>query len=562
MSAALARRLAACAALAATCLSTGAAHATSVLEIPENGSEQLGRGGAWLARASDPLATFYNPAGLAGQGTGVTLQANLVLQRTCFDRVRAASDTSTDPLAGADGTFPGVCNDVEPNPIPSLGATFRVTPRLTVGALFVTPHSAGSKTFPEFVEGPSGPEAAPQRYLSLRQRGVIAFPSLGVGYEIVPGLRVGGSFHWGFAKLKVATTAVALNADGSSPANDVRTNLQVADYFVPGFTLGGLWSATEQLDVAVFYRLTDAVRARGDLGTAANYFSRANASGDDRGVRYGDTIFEDCGTGQPIDACGQGKNARFTLGIPMEAKVGVRFHQPRVRGPVGALPAATPPVRDPLSQDAWDVELDAHWAHNSAANPIEVRFPADEGGNGVLPVSGIPGGQVPPRADQDRGFRDSFGLRAGGDWAVVPSRVALRGGAFVDLPAQADRYQALDFSGAARFGFALGGTLRVPLRDAAPAGDGTAELTTPPPPAIDVMLGYGHVFFVDQTNRDPNATGLTGQAGTACNPSSGIQPGATCAGGAPKYRTNWPVNLGTVSNDAHVLSLGVAYRFF
>ena len=97
---------------------------------------------------------------------------------------------------------------------------------------------------------------------------------------------------------------------------------------------------------------------------------------------------------------------------------------------------------------------------------------------------------------------------------------------------------------------------------ATPASEPTAELAPTPPPAIDVLVGYGHVFFVDQTNRDPNAAGLSAQAGTACNPASAAQPGATCAGGAPKYRTNWPVNLGTVSNDAHVLSLGVAYRFF
>ncbi len=42
------------------------ASATTVLEVGENGSEQMGRGGAWVARASDPLAAFYNPAGLAG----------------------------------------------------------------------------------------------------------------------------------------------------------------------------------------------------------------------------------------------------------------------------------------------------------------------------------------------------------------------------------------------------------------------------------------------------------------------------------------------------------------
>src|SRR5438477_10565766 len=79
------------------------ARATSVLEVPDNGSEQMGRGGAWVARASDPLAAFYNPAGLAGQDTKLTLQANINIQSTCFTRIK---DPSLPPGA-APGTTPG-----------------------------------------------------------------------------------------------------------------------------------------------------------------------------------------------------------------------------------------------------------------------------------------------------------------------------------------------------------------------------------------------------------------------------------------------------------------------
>ena len=54
--------------LACACFFVAAeARATDATEFPDNGSEQGMRGGAWVARASDPLAAFYNPAGLAGQ---------------------------------------------------------------------------------------------------------------------------------------------------------------------------------------------------------------------------------------------------------------------------------------------------------------------------------------------------------------------------------------------------------------------------------------------------------------------------------------------------------------
>jgi len=68
----------------------GPARATDATEVPDNGSEQTGRGGAWVARASDPLAAFYNPAGLAGQPTRLVLQSNIGTQRTCFTRIKSS----------------------------------------------------------------------------------------------------------------------------------------------------------------------------------------------------------------------------------------------------------------------------------------------------------------------------------------------------------------------------------------------------------------------------------------------------------------------------------------
>src|SRR5262249_5850642 len=153
--------------------------------------------------------------------------------------------------------------------------------------------------------------------------------------------------------------------------------LQVADYFIPGFTLGALFSATPEIDLAAWYKWSDAIRATGDLGTATNYYTKQNASGDDSKVRYGDTIFEDCGTGIANDAqkkpCGSGNNASVKATLPMEAKIGVRYHKPRTRLfggdgdeiPAQQVPAAAPHTRDPIHDDVFDLELDLTWANNS-----------------------------------------------------------------------------------------------------------------------------------------------------------------------------------------------------
>lgn len=532
-----------------------AAEASNVTEVPDNGSEPMARGGAWIARASDPLATAFNPAGLAGQPSRMTLQVNLISHRTCFQRIMAASDTSRDPLADAMGRFPRVCSEIEPSYNPQIGATLRVNDRLGVGLLVIGPATAGAKNWPEFVEDGAGQRrAAPQRYLLTRQAGIILFPSVGVGYEIVSNLRLGASFGWGFARLKNSTATVALNSGGQTPDNDVRANLQVRDHFVPRVGVGALWSVTPDIDVAAFYQWTDTIRAVGDVGTATSYFTAANARGDESRVGYADTIFSDCGTGRAQDEgkCGRGDNASLKLAVPMEAKLGIRYHWPRVLSEESPNRARSDPAtfqRDPLSNDLFDVELDLTWANNSAIDALEIRFPGDSTGAGRLPVSGI-NSEIPPNADQPRHYRDVFGVRLGGDVNVIPDTLALRAGAFFETSALRAQFQHLDFAASQRIGLALGATYRIRL------GRGLGRTN-----ALEIMVGYGHTFFADQTRTDPNASGIHALAGSPC-PDGATLVGATrCSDGTERYRTRWPVNLGTIGNAVNVFNVGAAYRF-
>lgn len=544
------------------------AHATNVTEFPDNGSEQMGRGGAWIARASDPLATMFNPAGLAGQHSRITLQNNFIFEHTCFTRLKAANDTTfvvagsdQDPLAGPDGRYPKVCNDVALNINPQLGATIRLSDRVGLGLLVIGPSSAGEKTFPDFVEDGQGQkQAAPNRFLLVKQSGIILFPTIGVGWEVIDDLRIGASVSWGFARVKLANAAPALNIDNGNATNDVRTNLQAADYFVPGFTLGTIWSATSNIDVAGWYKWSDAINLKGDLGSAAGYYSKQNANGDDSSVRYGDTYFDDCGTSVAGDKgkCKQGETAEAKFVVPMEAKLGIRYHQPRTIAPApvaeggeGAPAAPTPPprrIRDPLATDAWDLEANLTWANNSAADNVQIRFPGDATGQGLVPVSGT-GGQLPPNADQPRGYKDVFGIRIGGDYNVLPDRLALRAGSFFETSAGGSKYQNLDFNPQARVGFALGGTYRVRLGD------------EPSSSALEFSLGYGHVFFMTREEDNRNAQGLPGLSGTSCVNGGEVSGLQSCRDGNVRYRTAWPVNLGTITNAINVINVGASYRF-
>ena len=140
-------------------------------------------------------------------------------------------------------------------------------------------------------------------------------------------------------------------------------------------------------------------------------------------------------------------------------------------------------------------------------------------------------------------------MRVGGDFNVLPDRMAIRGGVFYETSAADPALQNIDFAPSSRFGLALGGTYRVHL------GKGASTS------ALEIMVGYGHVFFAEQSRTDPNATGTPALAGTSCNKSDPVSGTQTCADGNPRYRTKWPVNLGTITNSVNVINVGLAYRF-
>ena len=94
-------------------------------EIPDNGTEALGRGGAFVAKADDPTAIQYNPAGLAQQrGTRVLLDGHLMLSSYSFQRSGMFPDNPKNPQTPWGGSpYPKVQNTGGPFFAPFLAAT-------------------------------------------------------------------------------------------------------------------------------------------------------------------------------------------------------------------------------------------------------------------------------------------------------------------------------------------------------------------------------------------------------------------------------------------------------
>src|SRR5262249_51267576 len=135
-----------------------AARASNPLEYPDNGSAAFSRGGAWLAVANEPIATHYNPAGLATQPSGFSVEAQLAFPHTCFDRYGPGnSPVGPNDVGTPIYEYRRACSAREgfPNTIPSIAAVYRVSPRLGIGIAVVPPAAYGTAQgqFPALANG-------------------------------------------------------------------------------------------------------------------------------------------------------------------------------------------------------------------------------------------------------------------------------------------------------------------------------------------------------------------------------------------------------------------------
>lgn len=542
-------------AIASLTLLAGApsAHASSGLDSPDNGVVQVGRGSAWLARADDPLAAYYNPAAMSFQASGVHLGVHLMFAKQCFDR-RGAGGTLVSPgggtpAAGTNGLDSQVCTSNPPFPNPQIAGVFRVTDKLAIGLAVLGPHAAGHLSWPETI-GPYknsvgvqvAGEPAPQRYQLISANSLMMFPTLSASYAVTENLSFGAGFIWGIATVEFVNFAEVLSktplpkpaagqtSDDFAGHLDAKAKLNAKDLFIPGFVASALWSPGERVDVSGWFKWQDAIRAQTDLYVESHYW-KTNGSEDTTDKGHTNPANQ-------TDAKGAGT---IKFNIPAEARLAVRYHHPRAN-PEGAngrqeeakAPSwATKPgrkVRDPLSQDVFDVEVDFTWANNSSNQDLELRFkgnPAAGGiGGGDIAINGVCATCfVPPNGDLAKNWKDVFGVRIGGDVAILPNRLALRAGGWVESRLQDDTYLSLDFPGGMKGGIAGGATVRLG--------------------PVDVSAAYQHTFHGTMDN------GGNGQ----------IRALSGDASVSPIYRSQQFVNGGKLTTVMNELALGGTIRF-
>ena len=440
------------------------------LEYPAPGTRALGRAGAFTARADDPMALGYNPAALAdAPGFQALVNLHLAFYSACVKRSGTYTDNATvrdvsefgssERLPGAGGyafeEFPKVCNEGPPGPGPAAAATLSLQEDLGVGFGVLAPVTAGSVRWGNedgSVIGVNGERRPnPVRYMLLSSDGFVVFPTVAVGYRVLPAVRVGGALQWGVAKLDLLSYSVATG--GENPKLDGRTEIALRDLFVPAAIASVLVTPLSGLDAGLTFRWSDDVRASADV----------------------DLVLGDFGTGEPDSTIARNnrfEDASVVFPMPWQVALGLRYGARRDDAPAGDRPG------DPLTDEVWDVELDVVYELNSRVDEIRLR-PDDDAvirtrsvnAAGTVVESEVPAGTlltIPHR------WKNQLGLRLGGDVNVVRGLLALRAGVSYESRGVDPSYAQTDFLPAARTGLHGGATVRLG--------------------AIDVSVGYAHLF--------------------------------------------------------------------
>jgi long-chain fatty acid transport protein len=476
--------------LASTVFAEGGYYAGSL------GARAAGRGGAFVARADDLTAVSYNPAGLAKLG-GTIIQIGNQASYNYFAFKRA---TTTDyGVNSATGDYPTVSFAEVKNStpwqgvVPMLGVASNLGLRNWGFALAAyAPPGTSKMTFPQ---------DGGQRYLMVNREAVFLkyVGSLAWKYGEIFG--IGATAEW----INVPRLNYALVIDGDpfskpgSPVSsdyDILGNMNASSLFTFNATVGAWYRPAPFLELGVSAQVIPTkVVADGTLKVKG------------LGSGISDiTLYQD---GK------QSSKVTVTLPLPMLARAGARYRH----------------LVDGV--EVFDLELDVEYTTWSRVK----HFTVDTHGM-TAKVPSIAETITVSNIIIEKQWRDTIAVKLGGDFSVIPGRLLLRAGAFMETAVAPDAYASVDFSGAAQYGGSLGASLKV---------------------LDNVELAMAYAF-----RYQPTVT-ISEQAGRGYQqvPSSACQAPYTDNYCSPHYlgQPAPVVNGGTYNASASFVSLDALYRF-
>ncbi len=534
-------------ALATAALVVGAAMPSSAwafgIELPENGAAAFGRGGAFVARASDPSAVMHNVAGIAAlPGLQVTLSSNVGRFSHCFQRTGnyesprdgaavRAEGTVFDPGNGSDPLYqsgnvpyPEVCNNAGVALAPMILGTYRINRMFTLGFGAFAPSTTGSGqvyddtvTARDSVTGQSFQAPSPARNLLFSKNLLVLHPVIALAVQPLPWLRFGIGIEPSFARFQFG---LHVNADASapqSPASDVRINLDASAFFLAG-SLSTQILPTRFLSFGAQFHYNFPIDGSGTANNVALPYTRAPNG------NIASTF--------TIDS--------MKVNLPWTLRAGLRYNHPRAGAEHFQNDGSG--LYDPMVHDVFDIE--AMFTYEATSNLAQTDL-ANTGNIQIDPS----GTSVPaPRAISIRSaLSDVAGFRLGGDWNVIPGTLAIRAGGSYETGGASPVATSIHLPAYA------GGTVNA----------GVAYRWN----WLTVNLSYGHYFFqtFDASTGQRAITIPSAPVPNPANPPAGytpegqIDPATGCTG--TRGAQACTINRGVYTATMNSVSLQLTARF-
>jgi len=501
-------RLAAAFAIAC-CAGTAWASGT---DIPDEGTEALGRGAAFVAKADDGTALYYNVAGLARQrGTRVTMDMNIYVHDVAFTRSGAYPGDPSDPRTPWGGTpYPTIHDGSQVFLVPffALSSDFDYFKRWTFGFSLYGPPGIGEHDYSQSVNTrvklPNGDQAtvdapSPARYDIAHTNLLILMPTWGAAFKATRWLDVGLAVTWVYSRFGLSnanltpigpTTCAGSppgmpSQDPEFPGCDAYGQIAVTGSTY-AFLLSALAHPLPWIDVGLSYRPQIDIHDSGTLHAVP-----ATASP----TQIPDT---------PVN---------FNTMLPHTVRLGLRVVSHYADG-----------------TERGDLELDGtyeNWSNKKDRWGRTITDPSQQfdhiysnqfllGANGVLDV------------DLNHGYQDTFSIRAGGAYNFRLSdlqRLTLRMGAYFDSATTDLAHTRLDFNTGVKYALTFG--LGYKWRGAA------------------LNFAYAYVYSPDRY--------VTNSANTAVSANNGTH---YVVGVDPVI----PVGNGLYQPSTHVISLGLTFN--
>ncbi len=475
------------------------------------------------------MATWHNPANLSVVAGGeIGYELRLPLLQACFDRARDASQTTyqdQEPGSGppAYESFGVECNRASPFPTGQLGFARSFDSGWGFGVGFFTPAAVpnfeyGSGTI--LTRFPLAGETVPyttegvessNRFLLLERRSVAGWLTAGIGVQPAAALRVGMSVGLGFANL--FNRSVASVQGGTFADQEVLQELEATDWAIPRFMASVVAEPFAGLESMFSFTYLGDIEATGNLEMTANGFE---------GATLGNCRSVDSSSGTARPAPGVHCVVEdVELAVPMptlEVNFGVRYASKR---------SSRARVLDRMKDENWDIEVNAYWSQTSNVDQYTITVYKEQPGTVGAPhiaFSTAPNAAAlasPPEAVVARNWNDTFGVRAGGDYNVLPELLALRMGVSYESRAVPAATMNIDAFPVSKIGLHLGSTLALG--------------------SLRLHLAYAHLFYQDVIV--PVGTGEVLEI-VSQNPQDSL-----------------PVNEGSYSAALDVVSLGGSVKF-